>query len=193
MAELGAVLLLFHVGLESTPKEMMAVGGRAALVAVVGVVTPMLLGFGVGELMRPDEPWMLHAFLGAMLAATSVGITARVLKDVPTQRVADGLLLGMSDARFDVRYRSAQALGRLRAQAPGVSVPAGKVFEIAAREARRAGDSPRHLDHVFSVLAVVLFDRVGHVLRPGCEDNLLRDPRRLAAILDHYAIGLDPD
>ncbi|MGH9884690.1 MAG: cation:proton antiporter, partial [bacterium] len=50
MAELGAVLLLFHVGLESTPKEMMAVGGRAALVAVVGVVTPMVLGFGVGEL-----------------------------------------------------------------------------------------------------------------------------------------------
>jgi Kef-type K+ transport system membrane component KefB len=81
LAELGAVLLLFHVGLESTPKEMMAVGGRAALVAVVGVVTPMLLGFGVGELMRPDESWILHAFLGAMLAATSVGITARVLKD----------------------------------------------------------------------------------------------------------------
>lgn len=80
LAELGAVLLLFHVGLESTPKEMMAVGGRAALVAVVGVVTPMLLGFGVGELLRPDESWMLHAFLGAMLAATSVGITARVLK-----------------------------------------------------------------------------------------------------------------
>ena len=49
LAELGAVLLLFHVGLESTPKEMMAVGGRATLVAVVGVVTPMLLGFGVGS------------------------------------------------------------------------------------------------------------------------------------------------
>src|SRR5262245_9520875 len=44
MAELGAVLLLFQVGLESTPKEMLTVGGRATLVAVVGVVTPMLLG-----------------------------------------------------------------------------------------------------------------------------------------------------
>lgn len=81
LAELGAILLLFHVGLESTPREMMAVGGRATLVAVVGVVTPMILGFGVGELFRPRESWMLHAFLGAMLAATSVGITARVLKD----------------------------------------------------------------------------------------------------------------
>lgn len=81
LAELGAVLLLFHVGLESTPREMMAVGGRATAVAVVGVVTPMLLGYGVGRWMRPGESWMLHAFLGAMLAATSVGITARVLKD----------------------------------------------------------------------------------------------------------------
>jgi Kef-type K+ transport system membrane component KefB len=86
MAELGAVLLLFHVGLESTPRDMLAVGGRAALVAVVGVVAPMLLGFGVGEALRPDESWMLHAFLGAMLAATSVGITARVLKDAEALR-----------------------------------------------------------------------------------------------------------
>lgn len=86
LAELGAVLLLFQVGLESTPREMLAVGGRAALVAVVGVVTPMALGYGTGLLFRPDEPWMLHAFLGAMLAATSVGITARVLKDVNSLR-----------------------------------------------------------------------------------------------------------
>jgi Kef-type K+ transport system membrane component KefB len=86
LAELGAILLLFQVGLESTPKEMMSVGGRAMLVAVVGVATPMALGFGVGELMRPEESWMLKAFLGAMLAATSVGITARVLKDTGALR-----------------------------------------------------------------------------------------------------------
>jgi Kef-type K+ transport system membrane component KefB len=86
LAELGAVLLLFHVGLESTPKEMLAVGGPAARVALLGVVTPMVLGFGVGKLARPDESWMLHAFLGAMLAATSVGITARVLKDAGALR-----------------------------------------------------------------------------------------------------------
>jgi Kef-type K+ transport system membrane component KefB len=86
LAELGAILLLFQVGLESTPREMLAVGGRAALVAVVGVVTPMALGYGTGLLFRPREPWMLHAFLGAMLAATSVGITARVLKDADALR-----------------------------------------------------------------------------------------------------------
>ena len=81
LAELGAVLLLFHVGLESTTRELLAVGWRATLVACIGVAAPMLLGFGVGELLRPEESWMFHAFLGSMLAATSVGITARVLKD----------------------------------------------------------------------------------------------------------------
>jgi len=86
IAELGAILLLFHVGLESTPREMLAVGGRAALVAVVGVVTPMVLGFAIGVLLLPRESWMLHAFLGAMLSATSVGITARVLKDAGAVR-----------------------------------------------------------------------------------------------------------
>lgn len=86
LAELGAIVLLFQVGLESTPRDMLAVGARAMLVAIVGVVTPMLLGFGVGGLVRPGESWMLHAFLGAMLAATSVGITARVLKDAGALR-----------------------------------------------------------------------------------------------------------
>jgi Kef-type K+ transport system membrane component KefB len=95
LAEMGAVLLLFKVGLESTPREMMAVGGRALVVALAGVVAPMALGFVVGELMRPDESWMLHAFLGAMLAATSVGITARVLSDAGAlQTPAARIILG---------------------------------------------------------------------------------------------------
>jgi Kef-type K+ transport system membrane component KefB len=81
-AELGAILLLFQVGLESTPREILAVGGRATIVALVGVAAPILLGIGVGRLMLPGQPWMLYAFLGAMLAATSVGITARVFKDL---------------------------------------------------------------------------------------------------------------
>jgi Kef-type K+ transport system membrane component KefB len=80
LAELGAILLLFEVGLESTPREMVAVGLPATVVAVVGIVMPMALGFGVGWTFHPQESWMMHAFLGAMLAATSVGITARVLQ-----------------------------------------------------------------------------------------------------------------
>ena len=86
LAELGALLLLFQVGLESTPVEMMAVGGRALTVAVVGVVTPMALAFALGRAAYPRESWLVHLFLGAMLTATSVGITARVLRDAGVVR-----------------------------------------------------------------------------------------------------------
>ena len=86
MAELGAVLLLFHVGLESTPEEMMAVGGRAALVAVGRRRHAHAARVRSRRADAPRESWMFHAFLGAMLAATSVGITARVLKDADALR-----------------------------------------------------------------------------------------------------------
>ena len=135
LAELGAVLLLFHVGLESTPREMMAVGGRAMLVAVVGVATPMLLGFGVGELMRPREPWMLHAFLGAMLAATSVGITARVLKDADAVRTGFARIILGAAVIDDVLGLLVLAVvsGIIRAAATGVALSAGAVVLILAK------------------------------------------------------------
>src|SRR3989440_4888328 len=82
LAGLGVVLLLFEVGLESTVRDMLKVGGRSLLVAVVGVVTPWVLGWGVGALLLADHSPYVHAFLGATLTATSVGITARVLKDL---------------------------------------------------------------------------------------------------------------
>jgi Na+:H+ antiporter len=82
LARLGAVVLLFEVGLESTVGDMLKVGARSLLVAVLGVVTPWVLGWGVGALVLPDRSPYVHAFLGATLTATSVGITARVLKDL---------------------------------------------------------------------------------------------------------------
>ena len=135
LAELGAVLLLFHVGLESTPKEMMAVGGRATLVAVVGVVTPMLLGFGVGKLLLPDESWMLHAFLGAMLAATSVGITARVLRDADALRTGFARIILGAAVIDDVLGLLVLAViaGIIKAAATGVALSAGAVWVILAK------------------------------------------------------------
>ena len=82
LAELGVVLLLFEVGLESTVAQMARVGSSAMLAAVLGVILPCILGYGVGALLLPDESVYLHLFLGATLTATSVGITARVLKDL---------------------------------------------------------------------------------------------------------------
>jgi Kef-type K+ transport system membrane component KefB len=135
LAELGAVLLLFHVGLESTPREMLAVGGPAARVAVVGVVTPVLLGFGVGKLMRPEESWMLHAFLGAMLAATSVGITARVLKDVDALRSGFARIILGAAVIDDVLGLLVLAVvsGIIQATATGAALSGGFIVLIVVK------------------------------------------------------------
>lgn len=82
LAEFGVVLLLFEVGLESTLTEMRAVAPTSGLVAVIGVIAPMVLGYGVSLWLIPEAPFSLHLFIGATLCATSVGITARVLKDL---------------------------------------------------------------------------------------------------------------
>ena len=82
LASIGAVVLLFEVGLESTLREMLRVGLRSLVVAVLGVIVPWVLGFMVGRLLLPDHSVYVHVFLGATLTATSVGITARVLKDL---------------------------------------------------------------------------------------------------------------
>lgn len=82
LAELGVIILLFEVGLESSVKEMMRVGVASFMVAIFGVVTPFFLGWGVGAWFLPDASLYVHVFIGATLTATSVGITARVLKDI---------------------------------------------------------------------------------------------------------------
>jgi Kef-type K+ transport system membrane component KefB len=82
IAEVGVIILLFEVGLQSDLKEMMEVGWSSLLVAVLGVIAPFLLGWGVSAYFIPDEPRLVHIFIGATLCATSVGITARVFKDL---------------------------------------------------------------------------------------------------------------
>ena len=82
LARLGVLVLLFEIGLESTVKQMLGVGLSAFLVATLGVIAPFVLGVGVGMWLLPEQGGTVHAFLGATLCATSVGITARVLKDL---------------------------------------------------------------------------------------------------------------
>jgi len=82
LAQLGVILLLFQVGLESTVAQMMKVGWSSFLVATFGVIGPFILGWLVGAWLLPSESVYAHIFLGATLTATSVGITARVLKDL---------------------------------------------------------------------------------------------------------------
>lgn len=83
LSELGVVILLFQIGLESNMKKMMQVGLRALLVATIGVILPFVLGtYLVGPWLLPGESFTTYLFLGAALTATSVGITARVFRDL---------------------------------------------------------------------------------------------------------------
>jgi Kef-type K+ transport system membrane component KefB len=83
LAEFGVIILLFQVGLESNVQAMGKVGVSALIVAVVGVVLPMGLGaYLVGPMLLPGLDPNAYLFLGATLTATSVGITARVFRDL---------------------------------------------------------------------------------------------------------------
>jgi len=95
LSRIGVVLLLFEVGLESRVKEMASVGASSLLVAIIGVIAPMALGFGVGYLLVSEDTsqWQVPAFLGATLCATSVGITARVLKDIGKSKTRESSII----------------------------------------------------------------------------------------------------
>jgi Kef-type K+ transport system membrane component KefB len=95
LSRLGVLLLLFEVGLESTVRQMMRVGASSLLVALLGIGAPFGLGWAVGAWLLPDAGPFAHAFLGATLCATSVGITARVLKDINrSQSIEARIILG---------------------------------------------------------------------------------------------------
>ena len=80
MAEIGAIFLLFTVGLDTRPSELLEVGWIASLVATLGVIVPFVLGFAY--MKAGDHSAVEAIFVGAAMVATSVSITARVLADM---------------------------------------------------------------------------------------------------------------
>ena len=70
------------VGLESSVEELKRTGREAIIVAIIGVVVPMILGFGVAYVLMPGASYHADLFIAATLSATSIGITARVLADM---------------------------------------------------------------------------------------------------------------
>src|SRR6185503_14019818 len=73
LSELGVILLLFLIGLETDLRKLIQVGGSATAVAIVGVLLPLAGGIVIGQLL--GYGMMVSVFLGASLTATSVGIT----------------------------------------------------------------------------------------------------------------------
>ena len=72
LSELGVILLLFEVGLHTTIPDMLRVGGSAFLVAVLGVVVPFFLGWGVGAYFLPQAESLVHVYLAWLELAACI-------------------------------------------------------------------------------------------------------------------------
>ncbi len=93
LAQVGVLVLLFDVGLEVDLRALWRVGGSSTLAAVVGMALPLSLGTVVAAWLLPAAPLLVHVFVGAALSATSVGITARVLKDLGASATPEGRII----------------------------------------------------------------------------------------------------
>lgn len=83
LAELGAVILLFQIGLESNIQKLCQVGWRAFAIAFMGIIsTFILITYIAGPIFLKGLSFNSYMFLGATLTATSVGIAARVFRDM---------------------------------------------------------------------------------------------------------------
>ena len=92
LAEVGVVILLFEIGLESDLRELLRVGPQAIAVACVGVVVPFALGTA-GLMLLFQVATIPAIFAGAALTATSIGITAKVLSELQRLSSREGQII----------------------------------------------------------------------------------------------------
>jgi Kef-type K+ transport system membrane component KefB len=153
IAAIGAIFVLFHAGLETSPQDLIRVGRKALLVAVAGIVVPFVLGFAY--MKWHGEASTEAIFVGAAMVATSVGITARVLGDLGVLSTATAKII-LGAAVFD------DILGMLLL-AVVVGLASGGSVEwlhlgILAAEAL-----------VFALFMIFLAPRIMKRLRPGVQ------------------------
>lgn len=92
MAEIGIILLLFEVGLETDVKRLVRAGVESFVVATIGFVLPLVLGFTLGYWVF-DLSMLVSLFIGGTLTATSIGITVRILSDLKRQQSPEGQIV----------------------------------------------------------------------------------------------------
>ena len=93
LSQLGVTLLLFMVGLETRVEDMLHDGPRSFVVAIIGVASPFVLGILAGMWLLPEAGITVHLFLAATLCATSIGITARVFRDLGKLHTREGRII----------------------------------------------------------------------------------------------------
>ncbi len=92
LAELGVIILLFEIGLESDLRQLKEVGYQATIVACVGVAVPFAAGTA-GLMMLFHVPAIPAIFAGAALTATSIGITSKVLSELGQLKSKEGQII----------------------------------------------------------------------------------------------------
>ncbi len=166
IAEIGAIFLLFTVGLETRPSDLIRVGPSALGVAGAGVAVPFVLGFGY--LALRGEPSHEALFVAAAMVATSVGITARVMSDMHVlhTRVAR-IILGA--AVFD------DILGMVLLTIV-TGMAAGKHFQwlhIGVLIAEAVG---------FAIFMIFIGPRIVHRMKPGLQRMSTHDAPLILAL-----------
>ena len=137
LAGLGVILLLFEVGLDSSLADLMKVGLSSLLVAVIGVVLPFGLGWLVSALILSDHSFYVHAFIGATLCATSVGITARVLQDIHKIRSPEAKIILGAAVIDDILGLVVLAIitGMITGASSGLDLSVGSIVWLIAKVA----------------------------------------------------------
>ena len=92
LAEIGIIMLLFEVGLESDVKSLVKTGTKSTIVAILGFILPFFGGFSLAY-WGFELTLLVSLFIGGTLTATSIGITLRVLADLGRQHETDGQIV----------------------------------------------------------------------------------------------------
>lgn len=92
MAEIGIILLLFEVGLETDVKRLVRTGVKSFVVAIAGFILPLVFGFALAYWVF-GLSLLVSLFVGGTLTATSIGITVRVLSDLKRQQAPEGQIV----------------------------------------------------------------------------------------------------
>ncbi|MGH2500298.1 MAG: cation:proton antiporter, partial [Candidatus Limnocylindria bacterium] len=191
LAEFGVVVLLFGVGLETEFHRLKAVGARGLLVGSVGIVLPFIAGAGL--MYATGESTVTALFIGTALVATSVGITARVLRDlgllgekesliILAAAVADDILGLLVLAAVTSVGSGAVDPGRLALLLVVTVVFIGALLTVGRLGVRRHGHRVRYLRIPHGALSAALLLCLGLAL--------LANVIGLAAIVGAFLAGL---
>jgi Kef-type K+ transport system membrane component KefB len=166
ISELGAIFLLFSVGLETPPQELINVGRTSLGVALAGMVVPFALGFGY--VILHGDPAQEATFVATAMVATSVGITARVMGDLQVLHTRAAKII-LAAAVFD------DILGMvLLAVVAGVAAESGVAWgQLAVLSAEAIS---------FALFMIFFAPRVIHRMRGRLQYMSMRDAPLILAL-----------